>query len=71
LICGLASDAFGQDDRVQERLTAPATRLEVIALRTRTLGLVRAAEDLSKVSAELRRLCDGAPARGEADDVLL
>jgi len=31
--------------------------LEAIALRIRTLGLVRAAEDLAKVSAELRRLC--------------
>jgi hypothetical protein len=33
-----------------------ATRLEAIALRIRTLGLVRAAEDLSQVSAELRKL---------------
>jgi hypothetical protein len=44
---------------MQERLTALASRLEAIALRIRTLGLVRAAEDLSKVSAELRLLCSG------------
>lgn len=42
---------------MQERLTHLASRLEAIALRIRTLGLVRAAEDLAKVSAELRRLC--------------
>jgi hypothetical protein len=42
---------------VQDSLTHLASRLEAIALRIRTLGLVRAAEDLSKVSAELRRLC--------------
>ncbi|HEV3030405.1 MAG TPA: hypothetical protein VG319_02125 [Polyangia bacterium] len=42
---------------MQERLTHLASRLEAIALRIRTLGLMRAAEDLAKVSAELRRLC--------------
>jgi hypothetical protein len=42
---------------VKERLADLAGRLEVIAGRIRTLGLVRAAEDLAAVSAELRRLC--------------
>jgi hypothetical protein len=46
---------------VQERLTHLASRLEAIALRIRTLGLVRAAEDLAKVSAELRRRCKAQP----------
>jgi hypothetical protein len=41
---------------VQERLTALAMRLEAIASRIRTIGLTRAAEDLAKISAELRRL---------------
>jgi hypothetical protein len=49
---------FRHNLRVQERLTHLASRLEAIALRIRTLGLVRAAEDLAKVSAELRRLCN-------------
>jgi hypothetical protein len=44
---------------VKERLIDLAGRLEVIAGRIRTIGLVRAAEDLAAVSAELRRLCAG------------
>ena len=46
--------------RVQERLTALASRLEAITLRIRTLGLTRAAEDLKKLSLELRCLGDDA-----------
>jgi hypothetical protein len=57
-----ASD-LPQDDRVREKLAALATRLEAIALRIRTLGLVRAAEDLVHVSAELRKLSVGEPER--------
>ena len=48
--------AFVQNRFVQERLAALAHRLEAIALRIRTLGLLRTAEDLAKVSAERRRL---------------
>jgi hypothetical protein len=48
---------------VRERLAALAARLEAIALQIRTLGLVRAAEDLSQVSAELRKLSGGEPDR--------
>ena len=44
-------------------MAALATRLEAIALRIRTLGLVRAAEDLVHVSAELRKLSVGEPER--------
>jgi hypothetical protein len=55
-----ASD-LPQDGRVRERLTALATRLEAIALRIRTLGLVRAAEDLAQISAELRKLSVSEP----------
>jgi hypothetical protein len=42
--------------RVQERLGALAGRLEAITRRIATLGLARAADDLRKVSSELRRL---------------
>jgi hypothetical protein len=45
------------------RLGDLASRLDVIAHRIRTLGLVRAAEDLVSISAELRRL-----GLGQADD---
>jgi hypothetical protein len=45
---------------VQERLTALASRLEAITLRIRTIGLTRAAEDLKKLSLELRCLGDDA-----------
>lgn len=38
------------------RLIDLASRLEVISHRIRTLGLVRAAEDLASVGAELRRI---------------
>ena len=48
------------DLRVQEKLTALASRLEAITLRIRTLGLTRAAEDLTKLSLELRCLGDDA-----------
>jgi hypothetical protein len=41
---------------VPDRLAALATQVEAITLRIRTLGLSRAAEDLGKVSSELRRL---------------
>jgi hypothetical protein len=41
------------------RLAALETRLDSIALRIRTLGLARAADDLTCVAAELRRLVDG------------
>ena len=50
--------ALVQSALVQDRLAALATRLEAIARRIRTLGLLRTAEDLSKVSAELRGLSD-------------
>ncbi|HVX96690.1 MAG TPA: hypothetical protein VHK47_17365 [Polyangia bacterium] len=38
------------------RLVDLASRLEVISHRIRMLGLVRAAEDLANVGAELRRI---------------
>jgi hypothetical protein len=38
------------------RLVDLASRLEVISHRIRMLGLVRAAEDLASVGAELRRI---------------
>jgi hypothetical protein len=41
---------------VQDTLTALAERLEAVTLRIRTIGLCRAADDLRKVSTELRRL---------------
>jgi hypothetical protein len=41
---------------VQDALTSLASRIEAITRRIRTLGLSRAAEDLAKVSTELRRL---------------
>ncbi|HVU52139.1 MAG TPA: hypothetical protein VHL80_15680 [Polyangia bacterium] len=50
------SSPLAQNAQVREKLTALAARLEAIALRIRTIGLVRAAEDLSYVSAELRKL---------------
>jgi hypothetical protein len=49
---------LAEPDAVAETLSALASRLEAIAARIRMLGLLRAAEDLGKVSAELRRLCD-------------
>ena len=54
-----SASVLPQNARVRERLTALATRLEVIAQQIRTLGLVRAAEDLSQVSAEIRKLSVG------------
>jgi hypothetical protein len=53
------SDLFRQNARVRERLIDLAGHLDVIARRIRTLGLVRAAEDLAKVASELRRLGAG------------
>jgi len=53
--------------RVQERLTALASRLEAITLRIRTLGLARAAEDLKKLSLELRCLGDDASDARESE----
>jgi hypothetical protein len=41
---------------VQERLAALVTLLEAVTVRVRTLGLARTAEDLAKVTSELRRL---------------
>ena len=41
---------------VQDALIILADRIEAITRRIRTLGLSRAAEDLGKVSTELRRI---------------
>ena len=46
----------GQNGCVQERLATLAAQLEAITTRIRAAGLARAADDLDKVSAELRRL---------------
>jgi hypothetical protein len=56
---------------VQDRLSTLASQLEAITLRIRAVGLARAADDLVKVSAELRRLqrLSGLPAvRADGDD---
>jgi hypothetical protein len=48
---------------VQEKLGTLATQLDAIIRRIRTLGLSRAADDLVRVSAELRALRLALPSR--------
>jgi hypothetical protein len=51
---------------VQEKLGTLAAQLDAIIRRIRTLGLARAADDLVKVSAELRALRSVLPSRTSA-----
>ena len=53
-----------------QRLGPLALRLDTIANRLHTLGLVRAAEDLRQIAVELRRLL-GEHAVGEPPDASL
>jgi hypothetical protein len=48
---------------VQEKLGTLAAQLDAIIRRIRTLGLTRAADDLVRVSAELRALRLALPSR--------
>jgi hypothetical protein len=64
----LKSAHWCEDDLVQERLPALAVKVEAITRQIRTLGLSRAAEDLQKVAAELRRLAREAASRTARDD---
>jgi hypothetical protein len=48
---------------VQEKLGTLAAQLDAIIRRIRTLGLTRAADDLVRVSDELRQLRTALPSR--------
>jgi hypothetical protein len=52
---------------VQEKLGTLAAQLDAIIRRIRTLGLTRAADDLVRVSAELRALRLALPSRAGGD----